>query len=72
MSDKVFVDTNVLVYAHDVDAGRRHAVATPRRRVVGDPPGGDQHPGPPGVLRERDMSAGRSISGVQIDNPFAA
>lgn len=28
MSDKVFVDTNVLVYAHDVDAGRRHAVAT--------------------------------------------
>jgi predicted nucleic acid-binding protein len=28
LSDKVFVDTNVLVYAHDVDAGRRHAVAT--------------------------------------------
>ena len=28
MSDKVFVDTNVLVYAHDKDAGRRHAVAT--------------------------------------------
>jgi predicted nucleic acid-binding protein len=27
MSDKSFVDTNVLVYAHDVDAGDRHAVA---------------------------------------------
>ena len=31
MSDKVFVDTNVLVYAHDLDAGDRHAVAS---RVV--------------------------------------
>jgi predicted nucleic acid-binding protein len=27
MSDRTFVDTNVLVYAHDVDAGERHAVA---------------------------------------------
>jgi predicted nucleic acid-binding protein len=27
MSDKVFVDTNVLVYAHDLDAGKRHDVA---------------------------------------------
>jgi predicted nucleic acid-binding protein len=27
MSDKVFVDTNVLVYAHDLDAGARHDVA---------------------------------------------
>ena len=27
MSDKSFVDTNVLIYAHDVDAGDRHAVA---------------------------------------------
>jgi len=24
MSDKVFVDTNILVYAHDLSAGRRH------------------------------------------------
>ncbi len=28
MSDRTFVDTNVLVYAHDVDAGARHAVAS--------------------------------------------
>jgi predicted nucleic acid-binding protein len=27
MSDRAFVDTNVLVYAHDVDAGERHTVA---------------------------------------------
>ena len=27
MSDRVFVDTNVLIYAHDVDAGERHAVS---------------------------------------------
>ena len=27
MSDRAFVDTNVLIYAHDVDAGERHAVA---------------------------------------------
>lgn len=27
MSDRVFVDTNVLVYAHDLDAGERHDVA---------------------------------------------
>jgi predicted nucleic acid-binding protein len=27
MSDKVFVDTNVLIYAHDLDAGARHEIA---------------------------------------------
>jgi predicted nucleic acid-binding protein len=27
MSDKVFVDTNVLVYAHDVDAAEKHLLA---------------------------------------------
>lgn len=27
MSDSVFVDTNVLVYAHDADAGEKHAAA---------------------------------------------
>lgn len=27
MSDKSFVDTNVLIYAYDVDAGDKHAVA---------------------------------------------
>ncbi|MGH7962001.1 MAG: PIN domain-containing protein [Candidatus Binatia bacterium] len=27
MSDKIFVDTNVLIYAHDLDAGDKHAIA---------------------------------------------
>jgi predicted nucleic acid-binding protein len=27
MSDKTFVDTNVLIYAHDVDAGAKHEIA---------------------------------------------
>ena len=27
MSGKTFVDTNVLIYAHDVDAGRKHDIA---------------------------------------------
>jgi predicted nucleic acid-binding protein len=27
MSDKVFVDTNVLIYAHDIDARAKHEVA---------------------------------------------
>lgn len=26
-SDRTFVDTNVLIYAHDVDAGRKHEIA---------------------------------------------
>lgn len=28
MSGKVFVDTNVLIYAYDLDAGRKHDVAS--------------------------------------------
>ena len=27
MSDRVFIDTNVLVYAHDMSAGRKHQIA---------------------------------------------
>jgi len=27
MSDRTFVDTNILVYAHDVDAGKKHKIA---------------------------------------------
>ena len=27
MSDKAFVDTNVLIYAHDVDAAEKHQIA---------------------------------------------
>jgi predicted nucleic acid-binding protein len=27
MSGETFVDTNVLIYAHDADAGRKHEIA---------------------------------------------
>ena len=27
MTDRIFVDTNILVYAHDADAGEKHAAA---------------------------------------------
>jgi len=27
MTAKTFVDTNVLIYAHDIDAGRKHDIA---------------------------------------------
>lgn len=30
MSCKVFVDTNILVYAHDIDAGHKHRIAADR------------------------------------------
>lgn len=33
MPDRVFVDTNILIYAHDLEAGRKHEVA---RSVVRD------------------------------------
>jgi predicted nucleic acid-binding protein len=139
MSDKMFVDTNVLVYAHDVDAGGRHEVAVrlvaelweTRRAVISTQvlqefyvnatrkipsplPRGTARRivktyavwqtelvGPPEILLAseleeqhrlsfwdalivaaalkggastiltEDMSPGRSISGVRIENPFA-
>ena len=33
MSDRTFVDTNVLIYAHDVDASAKHEVA---KRAIGE------------------------------------
>lgn len=33
MTDKVFVDTNILVYAHNLDAGAKNAIA---RELVAD------------------------------------
>ena len=35
-SDRTFVDTNVLIYAHDVDAGRKHEVAKHLLRTLWD------------------------------------
>jgi predicted nucleic acid-binding protein len=139
MSDKTFVDTNVLVYAHDADAGGRHEIAArlvaelweTRRAVISTqvlqefyvnatrkipsplpraaargivktysvwqteilgPPEilmaselEEQHSlsfwdalivvaalkGGAATILTEDMSPGRSISGVRIENPFA-
>jgi len=27
MSGKIFIDTNILIYAHDLDAGKKHTIA---------------------------------------------
>jgi predicted nucleic acid-binding protein len=34
MSDRTFIDTNVLIYAHDVDAGRKHQIALELLRTL--------------------------------------
>jgi predicted nucleic acid-binding protein len=34
MSDRVFVDTNILIYAHDGDAARKHTIAAERVREL--------------------------------------
>ncbi len=34
MSDKTFVDTNILIYAHDVDANRKHQIASQMLREL--------------------------------------
>src|SRR5438270_13952723 len=34
MSAKTFIDTNVLIYAHDIDAGAKHEVAKTRLREL--------------------------------------
>lgn len=34
MSGKTFVDTNILIYAHDVDAGAKHQIANAKLREL--------------------------------------
>lgn len=34
MSDKTFVDTNILIYAYDLDSGTKHTVAADRLRQL--------------------------------------
>ena len=37
MSDRYFVDTNILMYAHDTAAGAKHERANPRRGAMAGP-----------------------------------
>ena len=34
MKDKVFLDTNILIYAHDIDAGIKHDVALSILKII--------------------------------------
>lgn len=34
MSGKTFVDTNILIYAYDLDSGAKHTVAADRLRLL--------------------------------------
>jgi len=54
MSDKMFVDTNVLIYAHDMDAKAKHEAgkASPARALERTS-GCAQHAGASRVFRER-------------------
>jgi hypothetical protein len=58
---KVFLDTNILVYAHDTSAGTKHDL--PRGIVAHQmdaSPWRAQHPGAAGILRVRDAKAAKA------------
>ena len=53
MSDRYFVDTNILMYAHDTAAGEKHARAKALvEELVGEQVGCRQHSGPAGIGRQ--------------------
>ncbi|GEM_PF-2602519 len=53
MSNKTFVDTNVLIYAQDLEAGTKHEAAKDILRELWDArTGRSQHTGASGILRE--------------------
>lgn len=58
MKDKVFVDTNILIYAHDKDAGAKHRVAATASQA-----------GAVKLLSE-DLNHGQIVEGVLIHNPL--
>jgi hypothetical protein len=82
--NRQFVDTNILVYAHDVTAGDKHSRA---RALVEELWGTRQEPERPfwdamilrsaqelgcQILHTEDLNAGREYDGVEVRNPFPA
>lgn len=65
MSDRVFVDSNILVYAHDSGAGERHRVAAELVRQLWQ--AGSAGVGTP---YSEDLNAGQSYDSVVVVNPF--
>lgn len=80
MADRVFVDTNVLVYADDDDAGPKRdrarvvlAELIPSGRAVVSTQVLLRCASAAGCTRvlTEDLSPGRVIDGVRVDDPFA-
>jgi predicted nucleic acid-binding protein len=79
MNDKIFVDTNVLVYAHDADAGEKHLTARDLVSRFGKVGQGFSAPrsfrnsfaGNAAVIAAEDLNHGQRIEGILIRNPFA-
>jgi predicted nucleic acid-binding protein len=69
MTAPVFVDTNVLLYAHDADAGAKREVARARLRELWEERTGCLSLQ---VLLSEDLQHNQLIAGVRIVNPFAA
>ncbi|MEX2270712.1 MAG: PIN domain-containing protein [Vicinamibacterales bacterium] len=67
MNDRTFVDTNVLIYAHDVDAGAKHDVAAARLRELWEERSGVLSMQ---VLQEFYVNATRKIS-APLSKPTA-
>ena len=82
MSDVVFVDSNILIYAHDADAGPKRARAVERLAIdIAEMTqlmfwdaliiASAEHVQATYIYSE-DLNAGQTIAGVQIFNPLVA
>ncbi len=67
MSVRTFVDTNILIYAHDLDAGRKHTVAKAALRDLWDRRSGALSPQ---VLQEFYVNVTRKIA-TPLSKPAA-
>jgi predicted nucleic acid-binding protein len=81
MSVRTFVDTNILLYAHDVDAAEKHTVARQSlTQLWSDRTGGfwdalicaSAHKANVERILSEDLNSGQRIAGIRIENPFIA
>lgn len=56
MSDRRFVDTNILIYAHDLDADAKHERATAVQANAD-------------TLLTEDLNHSQLIEGIRVENP---
>jgi predicted nucleic acid-binding protein len=69
----VFVDTNILIYAHDVDAGdKREPAAAALERLWDEQTGRLSVQAGATHLYTEDLNAGQIIVGVKVVNPLIA